>query len=73
MCNVVLHVHVKQYEMYMWDSTTCASRTVLDVHLKQDRAPGKGTFLAEKDSYSELTKVSSPDIPPYAGSKGFCR
>ena len=59
--------------MYMWDSTTCASHTVLDVHVKQDCAPGKRTFLAEKDSYNELTKVSSPDVLPYAGNKGFYR
>jgi len=56
--------------MYMWDSTTCACRTVLDVHVKQGFAPGKGTLLTGKGNYSELTKVSSPDAPPYAGSKG---
>ena len=38
-CNVVLDVHVKRYDMCMWDSTTCASRTALHVHLKQDCAP----------------------------------
>ncbi len=26
--------------MCMWNSTTCASRTVLDVHVKQDYTPG---------------------------------
>ena len=48
-CNVVLDVHVKRYDMCMWDSTTCASRTALHVHLKQDCAPRKGTFFSEKD------------------------
>nr|DAZ20271.1 MAG TPA: hypothetical protein [Caudoviricetes sp.] len=27
MCNVVLDVHVKQYDMHMWSSTTC---TIID-------------------------------------------
>ena len=58
--------------MYMWASTTCASHTVLDVHVKQGYVPGKGTFLSEKDNYSELTKILSPGTPPHAGSKGFC-
>ena len=48
-CNVVLDVHVKRYDMCMWDSTTCASRTALHVHLKQRYTPRKGTFLSEKD------------------------
>ena len=26
--------------MYMWASTTCASHTVLDVHVKQGYVPG---------------------------------
>ena len=47
-CSVVLHVHVKQYDMYMWDSTTCACGAVKHVHVKQGCSPGKGTFLPEK-------------------------
>ena len=34
-CSVVLHVHVKQYDMCMWSSTTCASHAALHVHVKQ--------------------------------------
>ena len=48
MCNIVLDVHVKQYDMHMWDSTTCACGTARHVHVKQDCSPGKGTFLPEK-------------------------
>ena len=44
-CNVVLDVHVKQYDMCMWDSTTCASHAALHVHLKQDCTSGKHSFL----------------------------
>ena len=39
-CNVVLDVHVKRYDMCMWDSTTCASHAALHVHVKQRCAPG---------------------------------
>ena len=48
-CNVVLDVHVKRYDMCMWDSTTCASHAALHVHVKQNCAPGKGTLLSEKN------------------------
>ncbi len=48
-CNVVLDVHVKQHDMYMWDSTTCTCGAVKHVHVKQDCSPGKGTFLSEKN------------------------
>ena len=44
-CNVVLDVHVKRYDMCMWDSTTCASHAALHVHLKQDCTSGKHSFL----------------------------
>ena len=56
-CNVVLDVHVKQYDMYMWSSTTCASHTALHVHVKQDSAPGKGAFLSEIDKAQYRARV----------------
>ena len=59
-CNVVLDVHVKQYDMYMWNSTTCTSHTALHVHLKQDCAPGKGTFLYKKAKVQHRTVVRFP-------------
>ncbi|WP_320935209.1 hypothetical protein [Bacteroides nordii] len=59
-CNIVLDVHVKQYDMCMWDSTTCASHAALHVHLKQDCTPGKGTFLSEKDKVQHRTTVTMP-------------
>ena len=59
-CNVVLDVHVKRYDMCMWDSTTCASRTALHVHLKQDCAPRKGTFFSEKDKVQYRAKGLMP-------------
>ena len=59
-CNVVLDVHVKRYDMCMWDSTTCASHAALHVHLKQDCTPGKGTFLSEKDKVQHRTRGSMP-------------
>ena len=40
-CNVVLDVHVKQYDMHMWDSTTCACGAVKHVHVKQRCIPEK--------------------------------
>ena len=40
-CNCVLHVHVKQYDMHMWSSTTCACRAVKHVHVKQRCIPEK--------------------------------
>ena len=45
-CNVVLDVHVKRYDMCMWDSTTCASHAALHVHVKQYCSPEKRTFLS---------------------------
>ena len=59
-CNVVLDVHVKRYDMCMWDSTTCASHAALHVHLKQDCTSGKGTFLSEKDKVQYRTRGSMP-------------
>ena len=59
-CNVVLDVHVKQYDMCMWDSTTCASHAALHVHLKQDCTPGKETFLSEKDKVQHRITVTMP-------------
>ena len=59
-CNVVLDVHVKQYDMCMWDSTTCASHAALHVHVKQDCAPGKRTFLSEKDKVQYRAKGLMP-------------
>ena len=60
MCSVVLHVHVKRYDMCMWDSTTCACGTVRHVHVKQDCSPGKGTFLSEKDKVQHRITVAMP-------------
>ena len=59
-CNVVLDVHVKQYDMCMWDSTTCTSYAALHVHVKQDCSPGKGTFLSEKDKVQHRITVTMP-------------
>ena len=60
MCNVVLDVHVKQYDMHMWSSTTCTSHAALHVHVKQDCAPGKRTFLSEKDKVQYRAKGLMP-------------
>ena len=68
-CNVVLDVHVKQYDMCMWDSTTCASHAALHVHLKQDYSPGKGTFLPEKDKVQYRTKGSISSMDTSATEK----
>jgi len=46
--------------MCMWSSTTCASRTVLDVHVKQDCTPGKETFLSEKDKVQHRATMCFP-------------
>ena len=59
-CNVVLDVHVKQYDMHMWDSTTCACGAVKHVHVKQCSSPGKGVFLSEKDKVQHRTRVTMP-------------
>ena len=59
-CSLILDVHVKQYDMCMWDSTTCASHAALHVHLKQDCTPGKGTFLSEKDKVQHRATVTMP-------------
>ena len=59
-CNVVLDVHVKQYDMCMWDSTTCTSYAALHVHVKQDCAPGKGTLLSEKNKVQHRAKGAIP-------------
>ena len=59
-CNVVLDVHVKQYDMHMWDSTTCACGAVKHVHVKQCSSPGKGVFLSEKDKVQHRITVAMP-------------
>ena len=59
-CNVVLDVHVKQYDMCMWDSTTCTSHAALHVHVKQDCAPGKGMFLSKKTKVQHRVTVMMP-------------
>ncbi|WP_147351277.1 hypothetical protein [Bacteroides nordii] len=56
-CNVVLDVHVKQHDMYMWDSTTCTCGAVKHVHVKQGCSPGKGTFLSEKNKVQHRATV----------------
>ncbi len=60
MGNVVLDVHVKQYDMYMWDSMTCACGAVKHVHVKQDCVPGKGMFLSEKDKAQHQARIMTP-------------
>ncbi|MFR2069621.1 MAG: hypothetical protein ACLS4S_05265 [Bacteroides nordii] len=57
-CNVVLDVHVKRYDMCMWDSTTCASHAALHVHVKQYCSPGKRMFLSEKDKVQYRTRAT---------------
>ena len=46
--------------MCMWNSTTCTSRTVLDVHVKQDYTPGKETFLSKKSKIQHRTTACFP-------------
>ena len=55
-CNIVLDVHVKQYDMCMWDSTTCASHAALHVHLKQDYPPRLPTLLYGIELYQYRRK-----------------
>ncbi|MBD9112105.1 MAG: hypothetical protein EGQ74_18380 [Bacteroides nordii] len=69
MGNIVLDVHVKQYDMCMWDSTTCASHAALHVHLKQDYSPGKGTFLSKKNKVQHRTRGSIPSMDTSATEK----
>ena len=69
MCNIVLDVHVKQYDMHMWDSTTCACGTARHVHVKQDCSPGKGTFLSEKDKVQHRARVTMPSMDTSATEK----
>ena len=46
--------------MCMWDSTTCACGTARHVHVEQDRTPGKGTLLSEKNKVQHRAKVKIP-------------
>ena len=46
--------------MCMWDSTTCTSYAALHVHVKQDCAPRKGTFLTEKAKVQHRARGSMP-------------
>ena len=68
-CNVVLDVHVKQYDMHMWDSTTCACGAVKHVHVKQCSSPGKGVFLSEKDKVQHRTRATMPSMDTSATEK----
>ncbi len=68
-CNVVLDVHVKRYDMCMWDSTTCASHAALHVHVKQYCSPGKGMFLSEKDKVQYRVRVTMPSMGTFAIEK----
>ena len=61
-CRLVLDVHVKQYDMHMWDSTTCTCGTVKHVHVKQGCTPEKGTFLSEKDKIQHQARVTMPSM-----------
>ncbi|WP_373152175.1 hypothetical protein [Bacteroides nordii] len=61
-CNVVLDVHVKRYDMCMWDSTTCASHAALHVHVKQYCSPEKGTFLSKKDKVQYRARITMPSM-----------
>ncbi|WP_281962220.1 hypothetical protein, partial [Bacteroides nordii] len=64
-------VHVKQYDMCMWSSTTCASHAALHVHVKQRCAPGKRTFLSEKDRKQYRTRVTAA-FRDTSGTKKIC-
>ena len=55
-CSLILDVHVKQYDMCMWDSTTCASHAALHVHLKQDYPPRLPTLLYGIELYQYRRK-----------------
>ncbi|WP_320907889.1 hypothetical protein [Bacteroides nordii] len=44
----------------MWSSTTCTSHAALHVHVKQDCAPRKGTFLTEKAKVQHRARGSMP-------------
>ena len=68
-CNVVLDVHVKQHDMYMWDSTTCTCGAVKHVHVKQCSSPGKGVFLSEKDKVQHRTRATMPSMDTSATEK----
>ena len=54
--NVVLDVHVKQYDMCMWSSTTCASHAALHVHVKQRYTPRLPTLLYGIELYQYRRK-----------------
>ncbi|WP_291587025.1 hypothetical protein, partial [Bacteroides sp.] len=53
-----LDVHVKQYDMCMWNSTTCTSHAALHVHVKQRCTLGKRVFLSEKDKAQHRARVT---------------
>ena len=42
---------------------------VLDVHVKQDCSPGKGTFLSEKDKVQHRARVTMPSMGTSATEK----
>ena len=67
--SIVLDVHVKRYDMYMWDSTTCASHAALHVHVKQYCSPGKGMFLSEKDKVQYRARATMPSMDTSATEK----
>ncbi|RHB36349.1 hypothetical protein DW888_06835 [Bacteroides nordii] len=54
--SLVLDVHVKQYDLCMWDSTTCASHAALHVHLKQCYPPRLPTLLYGIELYQYRRK-----------------
>ena len=68
-CDVVLDVHVKQYDMHMWDGTTCTCGAVKHVHVKQCCSPGKGVFLSEKDRVQHRARVMMPSMDTSATEK----
>ena len=53
--NDVRDVHVKQYDMCMWNSTTCACGAVQHVHVKQRCIPEVHTLLYEIRFYPYIS------------------
>ena len=56
MYSLVLHVHLKRYEMHMSYCSTCTCRTALHVHLKQRCILRLLTFLYKIELYQYRRK-----------------
>ena len=50
-----------------YEASVC--NVVLDVHVKQDCSPGKGTFLSEKDKVQHRARVTMPSMGTSATEK----